>query len=212
MKKLIFNIVLLTMLPVCVWGQENPKYEQRVNKYRSFWHSLIPSYNKIQYAGSMGFLSFGAGWDYGKRDQWETEFFIGFLPKFSTDRVKVTLTLKQNYIPWSINLGSKGFSFEPLSCGIYINTILGRQFWSSSPTDQYSEGEYTTQTEFRFNICIGEKFTYKIPENKRFFAKSVSIFYEISTNDWYLTNAVQNSYLKPKDYLHLSLGAKFRFF
>ena len=76
----------------------------------------------------MGLLSFGTGWDYGKRNQWETDLLLGFIPKYSSKKAKVTMTLKQNYMPWSINLG-KGFSTEPLSCGLYLNTVFGNQFW-----------------------------------------------------------------------------------
>ncbi len=74
------------------------------------WQRLIPSYYKIQYAGNMGLLSFGTGWAYGKNRQWETDLFIGFIPKYESDKVKVTLTVKQNFIPWKLDVG-KYFSF-----------------------------------------------------------------------------------------------------
>lgn len=54
-----------------------------------------------------------------KRDQWETDLFFGFIPKHDSHRAKMTMTLKQNYMPWSLELG-KGFSTEPLACGIYL--------------------------------------------------------------------------------------------
>ena len=39
--------------------------------------ALIPTHTKIQFAGNMGLLSFGTGWDYGRRNQWETDVFFG---------------------------------------------------------------------------------------------------------------------------------------
>ena len=48
-------------------------------------------------------------------NQWETDILLGFIPKYSSKKAKVTMTLKQNYMPWSINIG-KGFSTEPLTC------------------------------------------------------------------------------------------------
>ncbi len=45
------------------------------------------------------------------------------------------MTLKQNYMPWSINIG-KGFSTEPLACGLYLNTVFGDQFWVNE-SDRY---------------------------------------------------------------------------
>ena len=59
---------------------EYSKYDKRIHRFRKGWNSLIPTHNKIQYAGNMGMFSFGTGWDYGKRDQWETDLFFGFIP------------------------------------------------------------------------------------------------------------------------------------
>lgn len=55
---------------------EYSKYDKRIHRFRKGWNSLIPTHNKIQYAGNMGMFSFGTGWDYGKRDQWETDSIL----------------------------------------------------------------------------------------------------------------------------------------
>ena len=85
------------------------RYDKRVHRMRKSWDKLIPEYGKIQYAGNMGLLSFGTGWDYGKRKQWETDLLFGFVPKYESKKAKVTMTTKQNYMPRSIDFG-KGFS------------------------------------------------------------------------------------------------------
>ena len=41
------------------------KYDKRVHRYRRAWEALIPTHTKLQYAGGMGLLSWGIGWDYG---------------------------------------------------------------------------------------------------------------------------------------------------
>ena len=78
----------------------------------------------------MGLLSFGTGWDYGKNNQRETEVFLGFVPKYDTEHTKITLTLKQNFIPWEIDL-KRNFSIEPMACGLYVNTVFGGDFWAN---------------------------------------------------------------------------------
>ena len=133
----------------------------------------------------MGLLSFGTGWDYGKRNQWETDLLLGFIPKYSSKKAKVTMTLKQNYMPWSINLG-KGFS------------------------ERYPKGYYGFSSKVRIHVFMGQRLTYDIDPNRRFLAKSVTFFYEISTCDLYLISGVTNSYLRPRDYLSLSFGLKFQ--
>ena len=53
------------------------RYDRRVHRYRKRWEALIPTHTKIQFAGNMGLLSLGTGWDYGKRNQWGNGCFSG---------------------------------------------------------------------------------------------------------------------------------------
>lgn len=182
------------------------KYDKRVHRYRRHWEKLIPTHTKIQFAGNMGLLSFGTGWDYGKKNQWETDIFLGFIPKYQSKRTKITMTLKQNYMPWSLELG-KGFSTEPLSCGLYFNTVFGDQFWVHEP-DRYPKGYYGFSSRIRSHIFLGQRLTYDIDPQRRYTAKSITVFYELSTCDFHLISAVTNRYLRPKDYLSLSFGIK----
>ena len=186
------------------------KYDKRIHRYRGHWEKLIPTHTKVQFAGNMGLLSFGTGWDYGKKNQWETDVFLGFIPKYDSKRTKVTMTLKQNYMPWSLNLG-RGFSTEPLTCGIYFNTVFGNEFWVHEP-DRYPKGYYGFSSKIRSHIFLGQRLTYDIDPQRRYTAKSITFFYELSTSDLYLISAATNSYLRPRDYLSLSFGLKLQLF
>lgn len=179
------------------------KYDKRIHRYRGHWEKLIPTHTKVQFAGNMGLLSFGTGWDYGKKNQWETDVFLGFIPKYDSKRTKVTMTLKQNYMPWSLNLG-RGFSTEPLTCGIYFNTVFGNEFWVHEP-DRYPKGYYGFSSKIRSHIFLGQRLTYDIDPQRRYTAK-------LSTCDLYLISAATNSYLRPRDYLSLSFGLKLQLF
>ena len=101
MKWFIFNLLLLSGLTVATSNlqAQETKYDKRIHRYRKHWENLIPTHLKLQYAGNMGAVSVGTGWDYGKRNQWETDVYLGFLPKNSSKRAKMTMTLKQNYMP-----------------------------------------------------------------------------------------------------------------
>ena len=107
------------------------RYDRRVHRYRKRWQNLIPTHTKVQFAGNMGLLSLGTGWDYGKHDQWETDIFLGILPKYDSRCTKLTFTVKQNYIPWNLDLGRR-FFLDPLTCGMYLNTVFGEDFWFGS--------------------------------------------------------------------------------
>lgn len=184
----------------------NYKYLQRLERFEKAWLNLIPAYNKIQYAGNMGFLSIGVGWQYGKNKQWETDVFFGLLPKYESRKAKLTFTLKENFTPWKV-WENEHLYFEPLSCGLYFNTVFSDEFWSKAP-DKYPNGYYWFSTKIRSNIFVGERITFKIPDSKRVFAKYVTLYYEISTHDFAIIQAVKNSDLTPKDYLTLSFGLK----
>lgn len=181
-----------------------------VKDYRSGWGKLIPEYGKIQYAGSMGFLSIGGGYDYGVNKQWETDIFLGFLPHYSTDKNKITLTVKQNYIPWKVDLNNR-WMIEPLTTGMYINTVFDDDFWISEP-DKYPNSYYAFSTRIRINAFLGQRITYKLKPNAQKYLKSFTVFYEVSTNDVYVLSAWNNAYLKPEDYLVLSAGIKVQVF
>lgn len=183
------------------------RYDRRVHRYRRHWAALIPTHTKLQFAGNMGLLSAGFGWDYGKRNQWETDLLFGFVPKYSSDKAKMTFTVKQNYIPWSLQIKKSRFSAEPLTCGLYLNTVFGDEFWVSEP-ERYPKGYYGFSSKIRFHVFLGQRLTYDIDPKRRFTAKALTLFYELSTCDLYLISAVTNRYLRPRDYLSLSFGVK----
>lgn len=139
----------------------------------------------------------------------ETDLLLGFIPRYSSKHFKMTMTLKQNYIPWSIWLG-KDFSLEPLTTGIYFNTVFSDDFWTSEP-ERYPV-DTTVSTRIRTHIFLGQRVRFDVPEKYRKFSKSITAFYEISTCDLYVVSAFNNSYLKPDDYLRLSFGLKFQIF
>ena len=162
----------------------------------------------MQFAGNMGLVSIGVGWDYGKHRQWETHLLFGYIPKYNSHRAKITFTLKQNYIPWSIYL-RRGWALEPLECGLYFNTVYGHEFWAKQPT-KYSNGYYPFSTKFRPNIFVGQRMTKIIPNSRRKAVKSITAFYELSTCDIYFMKFYRNGEAKFWDVFGLSLGIKFQ--
>ena len=192
---------------IYVHQSDSTDYDLRVRKYRKHWAGLIPTQFIVQNAGNMGFISAGMGWNYGEHNQWETNLLFGFLPKYRSTRGKLTMTLKQNYIPWSIYL-KEGWSFEPLSCGIYFNTVFGDEFWGRQP-ERYPHKYYEyMSTKVRTNIFLGQRVIKIVPFNKRKFIKSITAFYEISTCDLYFRSMIVDNYLSVWDIVGLSLGLK----
>ena len=209
MRSLIFSLL------VCLCGMQAgalSTYEEHVQRVRQSWDALIPTQFVVQYAGNMGLLSGGVGWDYGKNRQWETDLMIGFLPKYNSNSVKVTLTLKENFTPWRIQLKENKLDLHPLSCGIYLNTILGSDFWGSQP-DRYPDNYYShLSTKIRINAFIGQRLEWEIPDNRRKYSKSIMFFYELSTYDLRLRALFVGEGLGLNDIFSLSLGIRLRVF
>lgn len=183
------------------------KYDRRIHRHREHWAELIPTHFILQYAGNMGVMSVGIGWDYGKHKQWETNLLFGYLPKISSHRGKLTMTIKENFLPWSMYMKG-GWLFEPLSCGLYLNTVFGSEFWDHQPSrypDKYYE---PLNTKVRINAFVGQRVTKIVPANKRKFLKSVSAFYEVSTCDLYMRLLVMEKKVSLWDILCLSVGVK----
>lgn len=182
------------------------RYDRRIHRYRKQWNSLIPTQHVMQFCGNMGLVSVGIGWDYGRRRQWETQLLFGFVPKYDSHNAKITMTVKQNYIPWSIFI-SNVWNIEPLQCGIYLNTVFGHDFWTKQPT-KYESGYYPFSTRLRPNVFVGERFTKAVPNNRRKYIKSLSFFYELSTNDIYVMHLIHTGSMGFWDLFGLSLGIK----
>ena len=204
----LFAVTLSTMADsIYVSHPTESRYDKRVLRYRKHWAGLIPTQFVMQNAGNMGLLSAGIGWNYGKRKQWETQLMLGFIPKHESTRAKPTMTLKENYIPWSIDLKHR-WSVEPLKAGVYLNTVYGDEFWQSQP-GRYPDKYYDMlSTKFRLNIALGQEVTWQTPRSRRKYAKSISLFYEFSSCDLYIRSKFLERSIPLKDIIGLSIGVK----
>lgn len=208
-KRILSSLVFLLVCASTV-NAENPTDSidayNREAKYKMKWRKLTPRYVKTQVAGGMGLVSMGFGWDFGKSKQWETDMMIGYIPKFSANRGALAFTLKQNYIPWKVPL-SERFILEPLETGLYMNKVVGENFWSVEP-EKYDGPYYKFATSIRFSVFFGQRIKMFIFAKDPHW-KSISLFYELSTNDLYLISYAGNTKsLSLGDILVLSFGLK----
>ena len=130
---------------------------------------------------------------------------FGFVPGFSSNKTKVTLTLKQNYVPWEVSLG-KNWVLEPLETGLFVNTVLASDFWVKEP-EKYPNNYYKFSTRVRFHAFLGQRIALNMKENFPF--RRITVYYELSTCDLYLISKFTNQYVKMVDILSLSFGLKF---
>ena len=201
-------IVASTMLQA---GNADPvrprRWDKRVHERFEGWERLKPTHAKMQYAGGMGVLSAGVGWDYGKRRQWETDMLVGYLPARYAKTFKLTFTLKQNYIPWSMSFNEQ-WALEPFYCGMYFTTIAGEDFWHREP-GRYPNHYYNFSTKLRPYIFIGQRMNLNIGHKT---VRSLTAYYEISSCELYIISKITNKSLTLKDILRFSFGVKIQLF
>lgn len=188
------------------------RYEKKEARFRLAWSRLIPRHFIVQYAGNIGLCSAGAGWTYGKKRKWGTDILFGFIPRFDSGSARITMTLKENFIPWNIALNHrKTILLNPLSCGLFLNTVFGEDFWAREPS-RYPDSYYGFSTKIRGSIYLGQQLTVQVPSKKRIHFKSISFYYELSSCDIYMASAFTNRYLRPRDYLSLGFGVRLNVF
>lgn len=195
--------------PRSVDSNNSGKLDWREHQGYDSWKRLLPTHVKAQYAGGMGFISAGYGWDYGRKCRWETDMLIGILPKAYSANTHMTFTLKQNYIPWSIRCCDR-FAIEPFTCGIYMNFISGEDFWIREP-DRYPSAKYYNFTSrLRFHLYAGQRFTYYTRQNG--LLRHISLYYEFSANDLDIVAKCGNRTLDLADIIYFSVGIKLQLF
>lgn len=195
-----------TLIDTATWNRTTEKYRKRKEKSYLRWMRLVPKQFSIQYAGSIGLMSGGFGWAYGKNKHWETDLMVGFLPRYHSDHAHSTFTIKERYVVWHCKISSR-WTIQPLTTGLFFNTISGEAFWRKEP-DKYPKRYYGFSTKIRSNIFIGQRVKYNIPSRHRVFHSAISAYYEISTCDLYLASKFTNKEYPWSKTLSLALGIK----
>lgn len=203
-------------LTIAALNEKIARYEARLARRNRVWMSLRPNFYRFQYAGSIGLLNLGAGWHYGKRHQWETDFMFGYVPRYDKDEAFATFTLRESFIPWRCHLYSfksekakeVQLSCQRLSCGIFFNSVLRGDYWTREPERYPDRNYYRFSSKIRLHLFIGQRYTIHIPKNRRYLIKDLSAVWELSSCDLYLISKFVNSSLPAKDIFSLSFGIK----
>ena len=137
----------------------------------------------------------------------ETELLVGFVPRFHSGKAHTSFTLKQRYVPWHCPLSRHRWVLEPLTVGLFFNTISGDDFWANQP-DRYPKKYYGFSTKVRSHIYLGQRLRFNIPTRHRRSHKAVSFYYEISSCDLYIVSKATNKEFPWSETLSLALGLR----
>ena len=154
---------------------------------------------QVQYAGNMGLVSVGAGKSY-LYNKLNIYTIYGFLPKEINGASVHTLALKAAYTIAVAELSDNLL----IDCYTGIAALYGitRNTYVRYP-DYFPDGYYGTNA-LHATFFLGARFKLDL-NHPRY--KTISLFTELGTLDYYLWYAIKNKYIKLYDIWNLSFGA-----
>lgn len=163
---------------------------------------FVPSHVKIQYAGSIGFISVGAG--YRLWDIYEPTLMYGYLSEGlgGSDVSVHTISLKNGFYLTS----SPWFGHYWPRVGLLINWGHTKNTFRKLPP-HYPE-KYYFQNKIHVAPFWGGEWHFQIKDKH---LSGVGIYFEFSALDAYLLEAVRTDYVRMTDIWSLGIGISFYF-
>lgn len=163
----------------------------------------LPDDAIVQYAGSIGFLSAGAGYSLAK-GRIETDILLGYLPKFIGGANIWTAALKSNWIPIQFQ-ASDQLKVIPFTTGLMVSHTFGPNYFVLLP-DHYAKNYYTFSTAVHLYYQFGSRIQF--PLGKESFPE-MALYYELNSSAEAIFSYIQNpKALSPSDIFFLSLGLR----
>lgn len=191
-------MIKLFSITLCLFLLNSEVFGQKLKK-------VIPHHVKTQFAGGIGFLSIGAGYE-NKIESLEGDIYYGYLPKNIGGVSIHSATAKLTWLPFkTIDLNWLQYNF--LSTGILANYKFGEQYFLFDP-DYYPYSYYGHPTALHIGFFIGGQLKKPVADRN---IKQIALYYELGTTDRELISLLTNKSLKANEILNLALGVKTSF-
>ncbi|WP_430816123.1 hypothetical protein [Carboxylicivirga sp. RSCT41] len=166
--------------------------------YRHRW--FMPGQYKLQYAGSIGFMSIGFG--YAITPIYQPALFFGYLSENfgGSKNSVVSISLKNSFY----------FTKQPLFRYFRpyggLSVTWGNTNNTFNRLPDYYPKEYYFQNKIHFYPFLGGELKFAL--NNRYF-DGVGVYTEFSAMDAYLLEAIRTKYVKPHMALSMAVGVTF---
>ena len=128
-----------------------------LNAQSKFIRAITPEHLKLQFAGAIGFVSFGAGYE-SVNEKFQTDVMYGYVPQ-SLGGVRIhSLTGKVTWLPLKKEFNSWKWNY--LTGGLHINYAIGAQYHTLWP-DKYPNGYYNYPSALTSSIFAGGQLHHK---------------------------------------------------
>lgn len=143
-----------------------------------------PDYTKLQYAGNIGFMSIGMGYNWW-REVAQTDLMYGYVPESKGDATIHTFTLKNTFRLYKFNI-VRSFNLSP-TIGFSASFEPGQNSFISLP-EKYPDGYYGSNCYYAC-LNLGVKSKIDFSEDSHF--SSLELYSEINTvADYGFYNAI----------------------
>lgn len=172
---------------------------------------LIPDEAIIQHAGSIGYFSVGAGYKLFKNERGNLDLLYGYVPASKGGELHI-VTAKFAYKPFIIQLNKFG-KIYPFNPGFFFTYTAHPDLQLKFSKDNWPKGYYYWSEAIRPHLSFSNEIEFtELKFIKEAGLKSVSIYSEFNSNEWYLVNFFQNvPELSVTDVFKLGIGLRIRF-
>lgn len=159
---------------------------------------IAPDHLKLQYAGSIGFISVGAGYQWAKK-KIHGDLYYGYVPAGVGGVDIHAVTAKFTWIPVSKILGND-IKLDLLTTGFLVNYAFGRRYHLFSRT-KYSFVYYGFPTAAHVAVFIGGGVS----------KKKLGMYYELGITDRDLSSYITNTKaIGFFEIINIGIGARYR--
>jgi len=169
---------------------------------------LIPQTATIQRAGSIGYNSFGVGYNLFANKRGSLDLTWGYVPKSRGGRQDI-FAGKFAYRPFNLNI--KNFAvLSPLNPGLFVTHHPGGTFHTVLDKDQYPDRYYWWSSAVRFHLSASTELKINTPKS---LAKTgigqIAVYTEFNTNELYFVSWFKNrEEIQLVDIFKLGFGVK----
>lgn len=141
------------------------------------WYS--PDYFKLQYAGNIGFLSIGLGYNWW-REKAQSTFIYGYVPEHKGNTTIHTFSIKNDFKLYSFYINDK-YNVQPI-LGFSVSLEPGQNSYMRVP-DRFPD-DYYGPNSFYACINLGLKTHFNFDPQRHF--SGIDIYFEFNTLADYL--------------------------
>lgn len=172
---------------------------------------LIPDEVILQHAGSIGYVSAGAGYKLFNNERGNLDLLYGYVPKSKGGTLHI-ITAKFAYKPFVINVNKLG-KIYPFNPGFFLTYTGHPDLQLKFSKDNWPKGYYYWSEAIRPHLSFSNELELTKPRFiKAAGLKSLSLYSEFNSNEWYLVNYFQNvPEVSIKDVFKLGIGVRMRF-